>query len=270
MKRHFFAACVIVISATSFNATAQHWTSAGGNNIKTDPTFSIDKVGIGMTPTEKLSVNGDIGTQGNIMYNWTSDNNYRNLWGKSYDYGLALLAHDTWQTGSGILLNGEGNTVNTPGAIDFVATDIQSSPTESAFTFWRTDNTGAWTEELLKISKDGQVTIGGAAYVTPHDYKLYVQTGILTEKLKVATVGGGQWSDFVFADDYELKSLNEVEQFISKNKHLPDVPSANEVEKAGYDVTTMDATLLQKIEELTLYVIQQQKEIEALKSNANK
>jgi hypothetical protein len=61
---------------------------------------------------------------------------------------------------------------------------------------------------------------------------------------------------YVFADDYKLKPLDEVESFISEYNHLPDVPSAQEVVNAGIDVATMDAKLSQKVEELTLYVIE--------------
>ena len=72
------------------------------------------------------------------------------------------------------------------------------------------------------------------------------------------------WSDFVFADDYKLPSLAEVEAFIKTNKHLPNVPSEAEVLENGIDVANMQAIQQQKIEELTLYIIQQQKQIELL------
>ncbi len=66
---------------------------------------------------------------------------------------------------------------------------------------------------------------------------------------------------------HNLPSLQEVEAFIAANKHLQDVPAAKEVEANGFDVAEMNAILLRKIEELTLYVIQQQKEIDALKKS---
>jgi hypothetical protein len=94
-----------------------------------------------------------------------------------------------------------------------------------------------------------------------------VEDGILTERIKVALPSDPtNWSDFVFADDYKLRSLDEVEDFIKENKHLPEIPSTEEVHKEGLDLAQMDAKLLQKVEELTLYVIQQQKEIDYLKS----
>lgn len=95
------------------------------------------------------------------------------------------------------------------------------------------------------------------------DYQLYVEKGIRTEKVKVDAKGN--WPDFVFEDNYTLPSLMEVEQFITTNKHLPNVPSAAEVETEGVDLGEMDKILLQKIEELTLYTIEQQKQLELLK-----
>ena len=71
--------------------------------------------------------------------------------------------------------------------------------------------------------------------------------------------------DYVFADNYNLKSLGEVEAFIKSNSHLPNIPNAAEIESNGQDVGTMQLKLLEKIEELTLYTIEQEKEIEALK-----
>ncbi len=75
------------------------------------------------------------------------------------------------------------------------------------------------------------------------------------------------WPDYVFDSDYKLNSLKEVEMFINKNGHLPEVPTSLEIEQNGFNVADMQATLLKKIEELTLYIIQQQKEIDELKEN---
>jgi hypothetical protein len=74
-----------------------------------------------------------------------------------------------------------------------------------------------------------------------------------------------QWSDRVFDKNYALMPLSEVADFISQNKHLPNVPSAEEVVKEGVSMGAMVSKLLEKVEELTLYSIQQQKEIEKLK-----
>jgi hypothetical protein len=74
------------------------------------------------------------------------------------------------------------------------------------------------------------------------------------------------WSDFVFEKDYNLMPLADVDKYIKENNHLPGVPSANEVISNGNNLGEMDAILLKKIEELTLYVIELKKENEELKA----
>ncbi|MCG8699797.1 MAG: hypothetical protein MI922_17215 [Bacteroidales bacterium] len=76
--------------------------------------------------------------------------------------------------------------------------------------------------------------------------------------------------DYVFADDYKLRSLNEVESYINEHSHLPEVPSAEEVATNGMNITEMNNALLKKVEELTLYIIDQNKRIEELEQTINK
>ncbi len=73
-------------------------------------------------------------------------------------------------------------------------------------------------------------------------------------------------ADYVFAEDYHLKPLREVEAYVKENKHLPGVPSADEFSNQGMNVSKMSNLLLEKVEELTLHIIQLQKEVEALKA----
>lgn len=117
-----------------------------------------------------------------------------------------------------------------------------------------------------KLTVNGSALVGDPGTVTlPSGYKLYVQDGILTEKVKIALVATANWSDFVFANDYKLLPLSEVEAFVKANKHLPGIPSAqNLVDDGGVDVQVMLAKQMQKIEELTLYIIAQDKKIHAL------
>lgn len=91
--------------------------------------------------------------------------------------------------------------------------------------------------------------------------KLSVNGNIRSKKLIVSQSG---WPDYVFDADYSLRSLSEVEKFIAKNKHLPDMRSAKEVEEKGISVGDNQALLLKKIEELTLYIIQQDARIKEL------
>jgi trimeric autotransporter adhesin len=98
-------------------------------------------------------------------------------------------------------------------------------------------------------------------------YRLLVEGGILTEKVKVAVRFNGvnpgvNWADYVFADDYNLMPLSEVEAFVKANKHLPGVASAEELAETGLDLGAMQAKQMEKIEELTLHLIDQNKTIE--------
>ncbi len=129
-----------------------------------------------------------------------------------------------------------------------------------------------WTidGEHLKNTNAGGIIIGPGVNTTPAGYRLYVADGVLTEKLKVAVKSTNDWSDRVFEGSYRLRSLKEVEQFIDRNKHLPGVPSAEEVVVQGVDVGQMQAKLLEKVEELTLYVIDLKKENETLKKKVSK
>lgn len=94
------------------------------------------------------------------------------------------------------------------------------------------------------------------------------QAGQVKAKSIKVTLSG--WSDFVFDEDYQLPSLSELEDYVKANRHLPDIPSAKEVEENGVDLGEMNAKLLQKVEELTLYVIDLQKQIDELKKNKKK
>ncbi|MEM6737303.1 MAG: hypothetical protein AAF620_14665 [Bacteroidota bacterium] len=75
----------------------------------------------------------------------------------------------------------------------------------------------------------------------------------------------GKGPDYVFESDYKLRTLNETKEYIIKNKHLPEIPSAKEMEANGVDLGDMNMRLLKKIEELTLYQIELMEEMEAMK-----
>jgi len=92
---------------------------------------------------------------------------------------------------------------------------------------------------------------------------------ILAKEVRVAVSTTTHWADYVFAKGYKLKSLSDVEQYILKHKHLPDVPSAEEVKENGIDMLEMNSILLKKIEELTLYTIALQKQLDAQQKEIN-
>jgi hypothetical protein len=118
----------------------------------------------------------------------------------------------------------------------------------------------AWDANGSNISySDGAVSIGTTTI--PSGYILAVNGKIIATEVKVET----GWADFVFEPDYNLMPLKELEIFIQANKHLPEIPTTAEVKENGISVGEMNAKLLQKIEELTLYLIQKDEEIQELK-----
>ena len=107
----------------------------------------------------------------------------------------------------------------------------------------------------------GQVLMGmgqPTGYTFKGTRTLNVLGGIIADSVRVAL--SSAWADYVFADEYKLMPLEELSRFIKTNKHLPNIPTAAEVEKNGIELGAMNAKLLEKIEELYLYILQQQNE----------
>ena len=113
--------------------------------------------------------------------------------------------------------------------------------------------------ERMRIGTNGNIGIG-TVNINDANYKLFVETGIRTRRVKVDQA---TWADYVFHPSYDLPLLSEVEAYIKEHRHLKDIPSAKEVEKNGLDLGDNQAALLKKIEELTLYVIELQKQVNA-------
>lgn len=133
--------------------------------------------------------------------------------------------------------------------------------------------------ELMRIKANGMVGIGTSsptALLTVNGsmligdptkivnlrqgHSLYVTHGLISEKITLAAANSINWADYVFDEKYKLQTLNEIKKYIKENKHLPGVPSAKEVIEGGLDIAKIDAKLMEKIEELYLYVIRIQKE----------
>ena len=199
-----------------------------------------DRVGIGTeNPLAKLEVNnGDL-----LIRNLTNANNESAIMiGQSVNAGPLT----TFGTSIRTFTQNAGNNTY---AMQFFT---QQS--------YMTDQT-----EKLRIQGNGNVGIG----TTNPDSKLTVAGNIHAQEVKV-TINAGIVPDYVFANDYKLKSLKEVEDYIKQNSHLPEIPSATEIEKNGLMLAEMNLSLLKKIEELTLYTIELNKKNIALEQRLEK
>jgi hypothetical protein len=198
-------------------------------------------------------------------------NNVGGTWGESmgpFWRGFHLAAPSTTVNGSPsfprLVFFAEYNSYTDPTVRKWVIM-AGNSPTTLHDIQFKSENV-----ELLYLKRDGNVGIG----TTDPQAKLAVNGDVFAKKVKVTLSG---WPDYVFNATYRLRPLSEVEEFIKQYHHLPEVPSAEEIEKNGLDLGDNQATLLQKIEELTLYVIEQNKKqqqleqgMEALKQENDK
>ncbi|MBV7533441.1 hypothetical protein [Chitinophaga sp. sic0106] len=152
--------------------------------------------------------------------------------------------------------------VNTGGGLlpsikaEHVGSNFVVGPVTAGGTTTKLENSAG---DLLLQPGTGNIGIGAIR----SDAKLAVAGTIRAQKIKVSV---NDWADFVFSPDYQLPSLTELENYIRQHQHLPNIPTAADVAKNDVDLGEMNKKLLQKVEELTLYIIQQQKEIETLKT----
>lgn len=250
--------------------------SAGGNvGIGTaDPKDLLDVKGIfRITGANRnwriLSHTAD----GNLYFRDENNTNMVMTLGSSGNVGIGTITPGSDLTirarGTGISFTGGGNPYY--GALAFnreVKTGDIFDPTGPAF---QINNGGTdtnlhfqvyspggtlITNDALVIGSNGKIGIGIS---DTKGYKLAVAGNMIAESVKVQLQGS--WSDFVFAKDYKLPTLQETEKHIKDKGHLPGIPSAAEVKANGIDLGEMNARLLQKIEELTLYIIEQDKRL---------
>lgn len=157
------------------------------------------------------------------------------------------------QGGAGIVISENSATGG------FTGLEIGVSQQQDGYSYLQSvKSSGSEMGDLVLLpGNTGNVGIGTIA--TP-DAKLTVKGDIHTQEVNVDLLGAVA-PDFVFEEDYELKSLEETEEYIKTNKHLPEIPSASEMEENGLGLKEMNLKLLQKVEELTLHLIQQNKDL---------
>jgi len=132
---------------------------------------------------------------------------------------------------------------------------------------------GTFTNHIMRIFANGiaAINIDGAGNIAMGTadplpgYKLSVDGNIKARELVIETTG---WPDYVFDQKYKLSSLKELESYIQQHQHLPDVPSAKEIENNGLHVGDVQKVMMEKIEELTLHIINLNKRIELLEKQS--
>lgn len=243
---------------------------ADGNGTKRLFIDNNGRAGFGTTtPNTTLEVNsGTASISGLRLTNLksTSTQTVTNGTALSVDAnGNIILVPDVSGGAGGSVVINAGTNVTVGGAGTLISPYVIAASTGTSL--WSTTAIG--TANIINTNAGG-VIIGTGITSAPTGYKLYVSDGILSEKVKVALKNSSNWADNVFAKDYQLLPLKEVETFIKVNKHLPGIPSADKlVSDGGIDVNVMFAKQMEKIEELTLYMIEMKKEIETLqKENA--
>lgn len=294
MKRRLFAFVLCLLSVNVL--FAQQWTTNGTNINNTNS----GNVGVGTTgPAAKLDVNGTLqvypsankGGNGALKFrimpgvsstlleansdgDWVDHDIIINAANSTSGNTDQLVVHRTGKIGIGTGSPTERLHLHAPsGTAEFRLSDAATGTASGRGIYFRMSSLqnadiinfengkmlqfGTSGSPRLTIDGNGNIGIGTSS---PQS-ELAVNGDIFSKKVKVTQSG---WPDYVFHPTYNLRSLSELEQYIQQHMHLPEVPSAATIEKDGLDLGDNQAVLLKKVEELTLYIIEQNKRMEKL------
>lgn len=250
---------------------------------------SSGSVGIGTkTLTEKLTVAGNVQAKTGYFTTAPADNttfgNNVNRVNQSLALTAGYASSSTTDTRTFHYMDMPKSDIDTGGSVVWLGIDNRNGYTrfrfraaqdaDSQFMLFdkgQVENFSVLDDGNQKVTlrmpkANSYVCIGTSSNTDGSDiYKLSVAGKVRAHEVKVYNT----WADYVFEEDYNLKPLTEVEEFIAENGHLPNVPSAAEVEEKGIELGEMTKIQQEKIEELTLYLIQQQKENQELKKELN-
>lgn len=215
--------------------------------------------------------------QTSMTYKDSNPSSYSLSLGNYYSFNLG---YSHTYLGLNMRPNGNGWTLGTDGAnnggslvvggigggLSFLALPTANASSVQTFTDAQVMN-----YVRMRINPNGLIDIPGQLHLgtqyplSPNnDYKLAVDGKVVAKSVYVTNPN--QWADFVFEPGYKLMTLPTLESYLQKNKHLPYIPSAKEVEANGYNMAEMDAKLLRTVEELALQVIELNKQLEQLKA----
>lgn len=267
MKNVFLLSTIIIISF--FKLNAQQWT-VNGATLYNDPITT--KIGIGiLQPKTLLHLNGTTRTNDLLSFSYDAGSgNYWNYMNLGYNNEAPYISFNT-RYRNGVEEIDDGSYRATAGIMKYTFAGIQfdtykhpSNQQGAPTPTWTPTLLNNW-KQTLTIRTNGKVSIGEKDIVSGANtnYKLSVD-GLIVAKEYVATISN--WADYVFEDDYNLLSINDLKLFIEKNKHLPNIPTESEIVDDGLEISNVMKMQMEKIEELTLYVIELNKQLNSLKN----
>lgn len=282
-----------------YNMTGQYGNSLQFWNYNKDLTQYGAKliladngnVGIGRNPNAKLTVNiAEPNSNGGIkMYGYTypsdasywSESQFAMQYNGQYNNVISSIGDSYFNGGNiGIGTSTPKYKLDVNGIIKWGgATDFLYSGQDNSGVYFEQYSKNANLDKIrLQTSKNGDETNYAQVIIDPKNgfsfntigsangnvgigtlkpaEKLSVNGNIRSKEVKVEAVN---WPDYVFEEDYKIKSLEDLEKYIKTNKHLPEVPSAKEISVNGLELGEMNKALMKKVEELTLYLIEQNK-----------